>query len=395
MIVADVIKVYIKKPLDGYFVLGQSALDEGLLGDGTDYENIAVQAEALSLSLDYGNDFITAFNSSPRAGTAVITFESETLDPSVTTWVRPRAEIWVEASSTKLYKGVITDIGVTYTRNDKPIVTIQVADVVAILANKVTTLDLPAENAFTRLGRFSGDGVTITKRGSYDLVNLLGLAAGYSYLDIINMALQSEGGLGAVDNNGVLKCYGQDYLTDTAVAATFTDIPADINHAANVLSYTNIQAGYSTKALCNVLSINNIDVLAGAEVSTEYGPFTNNTSAEVWGPTKVDLTMNYAGGFGTSQRSGTLDAIGAAIVAQDSNTTPQVRISSVEYDVDVNDSAHLTIAKTLTTFSKVDVKYHTETNAIEATHIIIGVRHDISPTRWRVTYDLMQLEELI
>jgi hypothetical protein len=231
--------------------------------------------------------------------------------------------------------------------------------------------------------------------GYFSWVNMNALKSGYTFLEVLNLAMASEGGLATVKRDGIFNCYQMDYLADTAVEATFTDIPADIDHAAGVLSYTDIQASYSTRALCNNLTIINKDVAVGEEVETVYGPFTNSASAEVWGASKVDVTMNYASGGAIPQRTGSLSAVGAEIVAKPSNTTPQIRVSSIDFTVDATDADLVDIAKTLTTFSKVQVQYHTETNTIDKPHIIVGVKHSISPTKWKVSYDLMQLEELI
>lgn len=400
MIIAENISVYLRKPLDGMFVLGSSKLDQGLLGDGTDTELIAVHDQATDIDMDYGNTQFTSVNSEPRAGTCTLRFRGETLDPTKADWLKPSTPMQVEANGNRLFTGWVRNIGVLYPKGEEPYVTLTCEDVVHILANKVYEADLPAENAYTRLQRFSAWNVVPMRKetspGVYqDMVNLTALKGGHTYLEVILWALEAEGGIASVDAQGYLRCYANGYFSAATDNATFTDIPADINPASGVVSYTEIGAGYSTTALCNVLTITNKDVSVGEEVDTVYGPYINASSQELWGPAKVDLTMTYSGGTGTSPRTGSIPTIAAAIIADDANSTPKVRIDSITFEPKATDADQIALAQELTTLSKVMVKYHTETNTIEKSHFIVGVKHNITATRWKATYALMQVEELI
>lgn len=170
-------------------------------------------------------------------------------------------------------------------------------------------------------------------------------------------------------------------LVDELPAVSFSDVHTDeLVHA----HYTDAQVSFDTRTVVNSLEIVTQSRALDAEgawvaAETTHGPYVDVTSAATWGARSTVLDTCLADLPGTAYWTST-DELGAAILA--AKATPEPVVSRVVWNVqDVPEQA-----AAVDVYSRVDVKVRELTQQAR----VAAIRHDITPSRWITTLDLIE-----
>lgn len=185
----------------------------------------------------------------------------------------------------------------------------------------------------------------------------------------LDMACNSVGATWYVGPDGVTRFR----LPGTAlpVTAVFSDEPGD-----DFLHYIDTNAAYDTRSLVNRLDVTNygvdaertneendeLVVLSEASIE-EYGVKSERLETNLWDVAPYDESLE--------------DRLTEILDAQDQ---AQLVITSVKWNAQEN----LPMASVLDVGHRVLVRF----NGTEQDSQIVSIQHDISPTRWLITYDL-------
>lgn len=181
-------------------------------------------------------------------------------------------------------------------------------------------------------------------------------------------ACNTVGAAWYVDRNNVVQF--RHYGDKAGFKAHFTDEP----DVADTISYTDISAAYDTRNTATVIRIQNHgrDAATGDADDADY-TVINSAAIAQWGRREagVDMTLY--------QPLGTAPARGLEILAE--TATPQQVVTQIRYNM--QDTLGLN-AWTFDVQDRILVTFR----GTEQPSRILGIHHDLTPTRWMVTLDI-------
>lgn len=166
------------------------------------------------------------------------------------------------------------------------------------------------------------------------------------------------------------------------VQFTYTDQPADNPDSPGAptnfgnVGYTDIDLTFDTQNVVNALYVDRINIDEGEDGQKTYGPYKVQSSIDTWGP-QDPATVTVTDGSPATVAETFLRA----------NTTPVDTVRSVTFTVDPDVPRHLALAS-LELYGLVRVKHRTH----DAEYRVIGIEHDITAKKWRITHILRPKE---
>ena len=315
-------------------------------------------------------------------GTLAATIYDAALDPATASEIRPGKRLRLRAAHASfsdgwesVYDGKISAAKATYLRQEdgteKVRVEISAVDNIAALANQGELRGVPTIAALPYI--LEGKAVPWSVNGSGNQVASATIVSNNdsaSVLDQVAVVRDTALGQAYVDRNGVLTVR----TAPTTVTDGFTDVAAD--YAAGKFSYSDIEIDFSTDNLINEVTVLWLRYNAATGETTEitYGPYRDQASINTWGVRSATFTIQ-----GTAESGSSIASYAQTILT--ANAQPVVRPRSLT--MPVKRTADLVPATRYDLGHKVPV---VRTGRINASYIVQGITHTITPELWAVTY---------
>ena len=321
-------------------------------------------------------------------GTLTAVVRDATLSPQLAPGTRPNKKVTLEVKVngvwTLLATGRIDKGDVSQPIKGKNVVhvTLTALDAVSRLAN-IDVTQAYSGNLGQRLTKLlDGTGIAGSTSNSGAPVAVVPITTGQTkkaleWLEILRDTHHAMAWIDAADTVRV----EPDILTAGTVAPwAYSDVASDNPDAPGVymVGYTAIEYGFDTENLVNTLYVDrvNLDEVDGQKT---YGPYVAAASVAAWGPSADTVTVT--DGVPLTHATAFLRA----------NSTPVDTVRSVSFTVDPDNPIHL-LAASVELYRAVGVNHTTASGVHSQFYRIIGVQHDISATRWRVTHILRRME---
>jgi hypothetical protein len=306
----------------GSFILGSTSTADLTYVPPVPYVNILGPTHDLTISREALN-----------VGTLTATIVDATLDPAVSTVIRPGRACRVTAYSNAakafrpVFTGAVSAAEVAYELKEPAVskrarIALTAVDNVKALSNQkrengvATIAELPAV--------LEGCGVPWNVNGSGAQVpSAITVATNdnASAVDQIAVTRDSVTGFAWVDAKGVLQAWDRNRIATALAGPTLTESV-----------YSDIGVGYNTGDLINEVSLSYLRLNPDdntAETIT-YGPYRDDPSIRQWGVVSADFTVQ-----GIVETPANMAAYATAVLAK--NSTPTVRVNDLDLTVELTD----------------------------------------------------------
>ena len=306
--ITDLVRLEVQTARADIFVLGVSFLGGYRLGGPAESEDgytpnvewMNILNSATDLTYVRGGENGNSLGASLEAGTLEAMIRDSALDPSSNPYIRRGTPIRVQEFSgtwKTTWSGVINNVKTRYTKG-LPEVRITAVDAVTLFANSYK--DNAVGGTFVQRVNDVMGVVPTPHTVSGGTATFDSYVGTLSVLEHLKLAQDTELGFIYADKEGGLKAYGRGSLP--------TPISTPLYTFQDTVASTAFEVDYIDLDLFNDVLVKNVTVVSGENVTTEHGPYKNQTSIATNGSSRAEVETNLLTG-------GAVDTYGAYILS--------------------------------------------------------------------------------
>ncbi|TNM61536.1 hypothetical protein FHN55_17050 [Streptomyces sp. NP160] len=348
-----------------YFVLGQSRLNQGILSPSGGYDAnsqwVDLASDATSLNAHRGAKRGNQPGEELEVGTMAVSLIGPNYDPAINNYIHRGVPIRVLLQNSVVFVGNIWTAQSSYDWSGRPRVTINAVDVVNKLS-QTRKSNLLQQGFGPRVDDLLASlGIQYAVTGSAK--QLGDYAKEDSVLNHLQRALNTDGGYMFVNRAGNLQVRGGNFDTTKTLPVSL-----DLTDGSFLMP---LEVGYDSQALFNSIIFKN--TIGSTE--TTIGPYQNGASIGRNGLAEADVETNFR--F-------TADAQAAAQAMADKYAIALPEVKSVSIDCTKQLSKAL-----IDLYQVIRISYYNQSFSLVGEYQIISIDHKVTPQKWRTTLQLI------